>query len=327
MRRFFVLNAVASFLFTDIIEVVVTDAFPLFPLSASRRPHISHRSVSRICLHSGHAFDDHDDYFDVEAARRELEALVGGGHSADQSTMMPDQKKRTYSPATSSSSSSSSRSASSLLPPTPTLDVMLPPPPPLTTIERERRLAEIELLSHLTHGDEKLSDIWNLWFSERGPTAAAKLRKADHLMNEDPRFWQEAGDILRELIDEYGVYFVEPLNRLATLYHLQGRLEDALTLCKIILSVKPWHFGALSGIVLNYAGLHDSERARQWAARRLPNFASMGPNKRRRQWVEQAVLDASTALKEAEQRNVNVFGRPDSHVTTISLESNGDSWQ
>jgi hypothetical protein len=52
--------------------------------------------------------------------------------------------------------------------------------------------------------------------------------------------------------------FADPLAISATLY-MQGRMDEAETLCKIVLSVKPWHFGALSGIVMIYAGSRDSQ--------------------------------------------------------------------
>jgi hypothetical protein len=276
-------------------------------------------------------FDENADFFDVEAARRELEALVGGGSVAGD---LPQQSKQLQQPEiknrpTASSSTSFLFSGSSTLPVTPLLDVTMPPPRPLTTIQRERRVAEIAQISELVNGDESLAEIWDLWFSERGPKAQTLLQKADDLMSEGPAGFRRSEEILRGLIQEHGVFFVEPVNRLATLYFLQGRLEEALPLNKIVLSVKPWHFGALSGIVMVYAGLGDAERARQWAAFRLPSSAQ---TRRRHQWVERAVLDINGALNQAVKRNVDGFGKPDSHVTINAFQdddvaSDKNAWQ
>ncbi|EEC50652.1 predicted protein, partial [Phaeodactylum tricornutum CCAP 1055/1] len=94
--------------------------------------------------------------------------------------------------------------------------------------------------------DDSVSNLWTLWYQERGVKAAAQLGEAEVLTG-NPRGWIKAEAILRELISEYGVYWTEPVNRLATLYYIQGRLEEAEVLCKIVLQLKPWHFGALSG--------------------------------------------------------------------------------
>jgi hypothetical protein len=100
------------------------------------------------------------------------------------------------------------------------------------------------------------------------------------------------------------------------LYYIQCRLEEAEVLCKIVLQLKPWHFGALSGIVMIYADLHDSDAARIWAARRLPAFAPTGTNRRREAWVGKALFDAEQSLVKAEARVSEAFGAPDDHATT-----------
>jgi tetratricopeptide (TPR) repeat protein len=326
MRRNCIFVAAVSFLLNHHVS-----AFNMFSVHPVARKHHARPSMTaplHMVLANDH-FDENADFFDVEAARRELEALVGGGGSVSldlppQSKQLPEIKNRPT-----ASLSSSLLSGSSTLPATPLLDVTMPPQRPLTTIQRERRLAEIEQISQLVNGDESLTDIWNLWFSERGSKAEALLQKADDLISEGPAGFRQSEEILRGLIEEHGVFFVEPVNRLASLYYLEGRLEEALPLNKIVLSVKPWHFGALSGIVMVYAGLGDSERARQWAAFRLPSSAQ---TRRRHQWVERAVLDIQGAINQAEKRNVDGFGKPDIHITMNTFEeddaaSEDDAWQ
>jgi tetratricopeptide (TPR) repeat protein len=329
MRRNPILVAVVSFL-SNHHDV---SAFTMFSVHPVARKHHARQSMTAPLLHMVLAnedhFDENADFFDVEAARRELEALVGGGGGGSVSGDLPPQhQQQSKQQLPEIPSSSSLLSGPSTLPATPLLDVTMPPQLPLTTIQRERRLAEIEHISQLVNGDESLTDIWNLWFSERGPKAEALLQKADDLISEGPAGFRQSEEILRGLIGEYGVFFVEPVNRLATLYYLQGRLEEALPLNKIVLSVKPWHFGALSGIVMVYAGLGDAERARQWAAFRLPSSAQ---TRRRHQWVERAVLDIQGALNQAEKRNVDGFGKPDCHIQINSFQddaaSDDDAWQ
>ena len=207
--------------------------------------------------------------------------------------------------------------------------------PPLTSIGRERRLVEIQLLQKLGESDEPLDDLWAIWGSERGPPPAKELRKAEE-MTMDPHQWAEAEKILRDLIDENGMHWVEPVNRLATLLFLQGRLEESKHLCEVTLEEKPWHVGALSGIVMVCAGLNDVTSARYWAARRLPPIQETGSNRRRTEWAERAVMDAQNALKYAEGANHRAFGKKDAvrrvvaeqdefHRDDATIED--DAWQ
>lgn len=279
-----------------------------------------------------HAQDDHGEFFDVEAARKKLEAMVadaGGSSSMALSNVgSEDQKPR---PSVHAWLSASFENAL-CLPERPSLDVTLPARGPLTTIERERRLAEIDLLATLDQGDNSISDIWELWFTERGPQAASLLHEADTLMNEGPEGFGTAEKILRALIEDYGVYFSEPLNRLATLYYLQGRMDEALTLNKMVLAVKPWHFGALSHIVMVYAALRDNQSARQWAAFRLPTFDPEKPNKRRIRWVDRAVAEAKMLLDAREDTISRAFGSSDQDWVLMqkahnTYDNDTDSWQ
>jgi hypothetical protein len=278
----------------------------------------------------GDANNDDDDAFDVEKARKRFEALVG--NTKEESFKATTSSKQTFERLPNFGNNKNKIRSATIYnnpSPLPALDVVLPPANPLTTIERERRQVEIQLLAQLAEGDETVTDIWTLWFGERGSEAAKKLVRAEELTNESPTLWKQAEDILRDLIQEYGVYWVEPLNRLSTLYYMQGRLDEAETLCKIVLAVKPWHFGALSGIVMVYAAQADSEKARMWAASRLPTFAPTGPNRRRIAWAETAVASAQESLDIAEKRVQELFGPPDDYIIKKEqLDMWGtDAWQ
>mmetsp|Transcript_2690 Transcript_2690/g.3925 ORF Transcript_2690/g.3925 Transcript_2690/m.3925 type:complete len:303 (+) Transcript_2690:206-1114(+) len=255
-----------------------------------------------------------DDFYDIDAARVRLEAMMG-----DESASSNAIKEL--------SASSTSMSDSVIIP-----FEFLPAPPPLTTIARERRLAETHLLSQLDESDDALSDLWSLWFAERGPEAANDLIQAEELVGQGPHSWEEAEKRYLEIVEEHGIYWVEPVNRLATLMYLQGRLDESRELCERVLSVKPWHFGALSGIVMVFAALGDANGARQWAARRLPPYQPTGTNKRRMEWVERAIKDSHDALVQAEAQLKDSFGKPDERKKVEKappsiLDLDGTAWQ
>ena len=125
------------------------------------------------------------------------------------------------------------------------------------------------------------------------------------------------------------MYFVEAVNRLATLYFLQGRFDDSYNLCRVVLHLKPYHIGALSGIVQVCIGRGDREEARFWAQRRLPTLASgtsfppftrstdgdggAPRNPRRKKWCNQAINDAKKLLKIAEQNTSKSLGEPEDY--------------
>ena len=198
---------------------------------------------------------------------------------------------------------------------------LIPPPPPLTSAERDRRLVEIELLQALNDGDGPLQDLWDLWFSERGKTAKERLEQVDQFMAGGQVMVAEK--MLRQMIQEYGVYWVEPINRLATLLYLSGRLEESYQLCLVVLHLRPYHFGALSGIVAVSIGLGKRDDARKWAEKRLPSrvastsfppFAEDGPtNPRRKEWVQRAVKQAQTTLSHLEYQRQKDFGKPEKY--------------
>ena len=265
-----------------------------------------------------------DDDFDIEAARQQLESMV----PSDQ----PSQQARQPWPLSARHVDHHYQDLDDPLEPPQyvpaTVDMPdLPPPPPLTSMERERRLAEIRLLQQLEFGDSVISDLWNLWFQERGPDAAKRLWHVEELTTQGPRHWHEVESELRALIEEHGVRWAEPVNRLATLLYMQGRLEEAEEMALAVLAVKPWHFGALSGLVMIYAGQQEPMRARQWAARRLPTYCPGGLNRRRESWVQEAVTQVRDAMAESKERLRASFGAPDDHTTPGKNHDEDSTWQ
>uniref|UniRef100_A0A7S4J0M5 Uncharacterized protein n=1 Tax=Odontella aurita TaxID=265563 RepID=A0A7S4J0M5_9STRA len=182
-------------------------------------------------------------------------------------------------------------------------------PPPLTTIGRERLETEVALLRSLVDSDGAIARLWELWYHERGPGPAAELSATDILVARGPSSYAVAEDMLRKLIAREGVYWTEAVNRLATLLFLQGRFDESKEACEVVLSVKPWHFGALSGIVMVCQGLNDLDGVVGWAGQRMPPLeaelsAVMGDGDMkdtRTEWVERMVNVAQKRLRLAEQ--------------------------
>jgi hypothetical protein len=288
----------------------------------------------------------------IESARERLEALVsseaskkgvGEGENDDDGGDVKDksasnQQRYDFSLRPSklteedSSSSSSSSAKRSRLHPDVVADELLDTPP-LTTIGRARLDAEMECLSGLMDSDEPLSDLWTLWFEERGAAAARELKAAEVLSMSGPQYWDEAEAKLRDLIEEHGVHWAEPVNRLATLMYLRGRLKESKELCEIVLAVKPWHFGALSGVVMVCAGLSDVSGARLWADRRLPPLLPDGDTTERRMlWVERAVKEALRAEQRAERRvwedvENDDDNRKGGNKSIVMDDADDDAWQ
>jgi len=165
-------------------------------------------------------------------------------------------------------------------------------PPPLTAILKERRLKEIDLLSSLHSSDNAINELWSLWVAERGHDASSKLLHAEELISVES--WTEAEMALLSLVEEHGIHWTEPVNRLATLYYMLGRYEESKALCELVLDIKPWHFGALSGIVLVCTAKNDASGAKFWATQRLPPAGG-----RRAAWTENAIENAEKSLHEA----------------------------
>jgi tetratricopeptide (TPR) repeat protein len=211
------------------------------------------------------------------------------------------------------------------------LESLLPPPPPLTSAERDRRRVELKLLEDLASSDDAFSRLLDLWASEKGAQAQERLEQADEFLTAGQVIASE--QMLLRLIDEYGVYhWVEPLNRLATVYFQQGRFQESYQLCKAVLKLKPWHVGTLEGIVEVCLRLGDRDKARDWASRGLPKliastsfppFPSSGPaNPQRAIWVHAAIKQAQEALSHLEYQTKRDFlGSPEDYYAKASKSS------
>lgn len=151
-------------------------------------------------------------------------------------------------------------------------------------LRRLKLLAERERVAALTDG-RSANHLWEHWFGEEGEDAQIALESAAQVLDE-PDSAGEAPALL-ELIERFPTW-AEPINRLATLRFLQRRFAESVELCERVLVLKPWHFGALSGIVMCHSELGNSEAASRWAAIMLPERFSASTTEgaaERKRWV------------------------------------------
>ena len=278
---------------------------------------------------------DDDSREDIDTTRHRLEHLLSyneNGDDASTTSSKSSVNKNEVSP-----SSSSSFSFSKLLSGyddgiefTPSA---LPELPPLSSIERDRRLIEIQLLQCLANDNDVMEHLWTHWYSERGDGAKLLLQQTDDYLA-DPTLWTKCEQNLIAIIEDYGIYFLEPVNRLATLYYLQRKFQTSYQLCQLILYIKPYHVGALSGIVQVCVGLGDADMARKYWKQRLPSIPNddivTGDNEEevtdrnrvvrqsRRDWVDRAVGSAKDLLEERMTARIDFFGQRDTPSTTTT---------
>lgn len=207
----------------------------------------------------------------------------------------------------------------------------LDPDHPLNRIDDGAANAEQEIQTILRKTQEEALDkLWALWYGERGPLNERKLRLYEERLMDvrGSSAWPEVLDHYLGLVYEHcgvgvgadeskGVgekrrledvdfdqldlgKWIEPANRLATLLFLMGRLAESKAWCERILAEKPWHVGALSGIVVVCLKLNDEESAKTWAMRALPGVSPQ-TRRLRSEWVKTNVSLAKQKLEKLEQ--------------------------
>jgi hypothetical protein len=211
---------------------------------------------------------------------------------------------------------------------------------------------EIELISRLDPDHAKnnaeysdlqnqelvVSQLWTIWYGEKGPSNEQRLRNIEESLG-DPSQWENAEQQYMELINEHCKSdgesklnlskWVEPANRLATLLYLMGRLQESKAWCEAILEAKPWHIGALSGIVMVCVKLNDEESAKKYISMGLPNL-SAEMRSARKAWVERNVEVATEQLLQLQSSNAiyeKINKALQSSREIVSIDDNSSSWQ
>ena len=119
---------------------------------------------------------------------------------------------------------------------------------------------------------EAVASLWRLWHAERGPAAEQALDRATGLIQGNP---EKAVDVLLALSEEHEGW-AEPLNKLATIYYMQGKFEESAEMCKRVLALKPYHFACLSGLIMCYTRLQQPTLAKETAQRLARVSPSLG---------------------------------------------------
>lgn len=180
-------------------------------------------------------------------------------------------------------------------------------------------------------------DAQSLWYGERGPLEEMRLRNIEEALG-DPSRWEEAEKQYLELINEHCKTdgeiklnlsnWVEPANRLATLLYLMGRLKESKAWCEAILEAKPWHVGALSGVVMVCLKLNDEESAKKFISMGLPNL-SAEMRDARKAWVQRNVDVATQYLLRLHSSNAvyEELAKALEKSRESTIDGNSSSWQ
>ena len=254
-------------------------------------------------------------------------------------------------------------------------------PTVLTTSRRQRLQREIHLLKqlesassvrpedddydHPNREERVISELWSLWYGERGSQNEKKLIAIEMLVHGGasasdgdriPPEWTEAEmqyvALIREHcsttdigdldsgkkigaassmdIDNLNLsIWIEPANRLATLLFLMGRYQESKLWCERILAAKPWHIGALSGIVMVCANMGDVEGVTKYSKLILPQRTTNVPTSEwigaRSEWVRRNVQLAEANLSHLEESNRRAYETLLNDVINIDSVSECDS--
>lgn len=97
-----------------------------------------------------------------------------------------------------------------------------------------------------------ISGLWECWLNEEGPAARRQIEKGIEFMNAgDPA---SALELFNRLVKKYPRW-AEALNKQATALYLLGNARLSLKVCRLVVQLKPNHFGAWNGIALCAAQL------------------------------------------------------------------------
>lgn len=136
-------------------------------------------------------------------------------------------------------------------------------------LDQEAALLKVLALGQIDNAVEHLSA---LWFAERGPSALKELSfiESFYVESDADGALVNAAHELENLINKYDSAWIEPLNRLAYVRFKQGKFEEAVVLCEQVLTAKPWHYGARSGVAVSLKKLGRIEDARMHSTLLLP---------------------------------------------------------
>ena len=204
--------------------------------------------------------------------------------------------------------------------------------PPLTSASRARLEKEIDLLQQMSYDSyTACTEMEKLWRTSRGGQSYQALEIAESMMIRD------GGSLLLDIINDEGLYWLEPLYSLANLLEMQGRFNDSKDIYEMILQHKPWHFNAAKG--LNKCNKSLGLRATQEEL----DVNSTGPSMENQKWSNKMVDVAKSYLQQSEYGLQNFFNdgynsrdsniilgddaMTDSAATAETANEFADAWQ
>ncbi|NCJ05496.1 tetratricopeptide repeat protein [Synechococcales cyanobacterium C] len=116
-----------------------------------------------------------------------------------------------------------------------------------------------KLLADLQNPSEEVRDratqiFWEQWFCQKGSAGLERLQRSQALMDSGEI---EAAEAILTALIQAQPDFAEAWNRRSVLYYTQKQYVQALQDCQKVLSLVPFHFGALHGLGLCYAAVGD----------------------------------------------------------------------
>jgi hypothetical protein len=175
---------------------------------------------------------------------------------------------------------------------------------PLTANSKRIMELELKLLAQLADSDDVVDPLVDLWVGERAD-ASHILRDMEEIGTCSPGLQREEG-LLRDMVERYGLEWVEPMSRLALLLFTKGRNAEAIELTRKVLEIKPWHFEA--GQLMVVMLLREEYYAEALKVARsycLPSLNEHTNNRRRKAWVQEMTRRAQEILRQA--RMVTVY--------------------
>jgi tetratricopeptide (TPR) repeat protein len=108
--------------------------------------------------------------------------------------------------------------------------------------------------------------LWECWLNEEGPAARRRIDEGVRLMNGGQL--EGALEIFVELVKEFPRW-AEAHNKRATVLYLLGNARLSYQACKLVVDLKPNHFGAWNGMALCAAQLEKWKSALEAAQQAL----------------------------------------------------------
>lgn len=136
--------------------------------------------------------------------------------------------------------------------------------------------------------DMATQSLWKIWMRSGDPDIDSLMKKGVALI--DMGKFGEAVRVFSQII-ERKPNFAEGWNKRATALYLANRYQESISDCKKVLVLNPYHFGALSGLGMNYVKSFDLEAALDAFKRTLKVLPHSDSTARYIELIEKALVE------------------------------------